>query len=1401
MKFCLILWRNWNKTSIYFISNPLKMKKIFMLALVATSALLGNAAVADYDQAAALQKAQADVANWQSYLPDNVFVAHVSFPGTHDTATADGWISSTGSTYSTTQTVNIDNQLLQGIRAFDFRPGLKDGKLHCNHGTDETKLTLEQGFTKLTDYLDAHPTEFFVIHLFRGNVPNAGTSLTGGKNSDSDRETYNNLVNEFFNQGKFAEYIVDWKPTLKVSDMRGKMVVFRRDRIEFAHIAKAGNLYNWPSDSDPGTENQNVTIINATNPIITGTMHVTDISSPDDQEHLDIELASLTGIFQNCSTQGKPNDLKQSEGFYKPTWYMPFTSGCYGKMTFNIDTSAGYLANATHTNPHFTKLLRDAQSAGTAGPCGIVLSDYVLVDSYNNKAPMGIDLVKAIWENNFYYIKDFILDDTLFTDDEDEPEEPIVNAFDSSKWYYMRNVATGEFLNGGFWWGTHAALRPTPDLKVQPKVNTTANRYFFATDRTNGSVTNHLGGIDDPYVDNNGGEGNAALYQMIPVGENKYVFKGVSSAGASIALGAEARSAAYGSDYLVGARPLDMSDPMQQWELIECEQYYQNDMSRIPPKSGIDLTYVVGAVSGNNPSNALWNINTKNGGSLVNKGITADGGEYTISMLSFTNAAKSGWSSNKTQWSASREFTGLPNGRYQFIYNEYFANHSDIKVTVTCGDYKNEYTCTSYAGTSGTEGFADAINAFKTGNCKQVHDVTVTDGKITFSAACTTNHGSAVGAFFGDFQVLYFGDASNVALIAAQNVQEAIDELTAFVETLPANCTEDFTVDINPYQEAVNALSIEGDGSKEVAEIKELKRKYLYRNTVEGADFTEAIENHSFETGTTAGWTVIASSDTGVYPNSNGTYATDGVDGKYLFNTWWQGTPLTQIIPALPSGKYRLEVLMASGDGDAGATPHMFLLANGTRSDVFPLSKDKTKFQNLAYDFDVAGPADVEIGVIGGDDNGEYVDGGHWWYKADNFRLTYLSKPDMTRFYDALQAAIDEATATVNTLDATYAEGWTEDIAPYQAIVDNKTLDGDGTQEIANVYALMQKHILAQDYEGADLTLAILNNSFERNDLYGWTAETFGDTGTRENANGTYHVDNADGDYIYNTWNQDGWGADIQQTISGLRAGVYELTALLTTDPDYQVQLFANDVTNVVTSTSKTLFESAKVHFAITADNGEVTFGARHLDRWFKADNFVLTYVAPYKELYELAYPVTEESHLVSGQTYFIVAELDSALHSMGSDEYGSPVLTDGYGKVSHTAKAQLYTIEQRGSDFVLVKPQVEEPALMLMAAADEATLKVNLTPGEQATVTDETGNALGYHPTARTFGFTEEHTSPAFLYTSPVNVLTGIESVDVENSHNEPAVYYNLQGVRVLNPTRGLYIRKAGNKVEKIIL
>ncbi|MDE6468615.1 MAG: hypothetical protein K2L28_06945, partial [Muribaculaceae bacterium] len=50
--------------------------------------------------------------------------------------------------------------------------------------------------------------------------------------------------------------------------------------------------------------------------------------------------------------------------------------------------------------------------------------------------------------------------------------------------------------------------------------------------------------------------------------------------------------------------------------------------------------------------------------------------------------------------------------------------------------------------------------------------------------------------------------------------------------------------------------------------------------------------------------------------------------------------------------------------------------------------------------------------------------------------------------------------------------------------------------------------------------------------------------------------------------------------------------------------------------------------------------------------------------------------------------------------------------------------------------------------------------------------------------------------------IPAGVEGVTVaDDDNNAPAVYYNLNGVRVENPANGLYIERRGTKARKVLI
>lgn len=194
----------------------------------------------------------------------------------------------------------------------------------------------------------------------------------------------------------------------------------------------------------------------------------------------------------------------------------------------------------------------------------------------------------------------------------------------------------------------------------------------------------------------------------------------------------------------------------------------------------------------------------------------------------------------------------------------------------------------------------------------------------------------------------------------------------------------------------------------------------------EGQDLTSIITNPGFEsngavvnlsssnlTGVT-GWTLATvdnTNDVGTRAYSDNTYATLNGVGDYCFNCYWEGKPLTQSLGTLPAGTYELSALVTTGNGSSMGT--VYLNANNDHS-TGCTRKNATAnyYQRERLVFTVTETSPVTIGIRGGNDaengasKGAYNENGYWWYKCDDFQLTYLCKPTQANLYNKLHALV-----------------------------------------------------------------------------------------------------------------------------------------------------------------------------------------------------------------------------------------------------------------------------------------------------------------------------------------------------------------------------------------------------------
>ncbi len=740
------------------------MKKRILLALMSALAICvfsSRAAVAPYDAEAAMLNARGDIQNWMSYLPDDMFVAHVSIPGTHDTATNHGWKDDgvKGSeNASKTQEKTIDEQLEGGIRAFDYRPGLVDNTLYCNHGVSICNITFETALRKMTSYLDAHPGEFFIVHLFRGNVyantgdASSGVKLLGGKDDDESRRRYNELFDQILNKGDIADYIVDFSPYLQVKDVRGKMIFFRRDRINFAFIEKAANIDFWTMQFDPNNPSN---IINASNPAMAGLLHTQDVSSPGDsndakdpETNLDAEKRYCTALLDYSTRQTRPNDAPEG-GDYKPFWVMNFTSGCNANGATN--GTKGYKDNATIMHPLVLDYLADTNNH--KGPMGIIYSDYVLIPTtkdgkYNVR---GDELVPAIIENNFHYAADFMLDKEIFNHD---PATEI-DLF-GGKTALLRNIGTGLLLDAGANWGTHATLSHT-GFCVNPVYNSMTNAYRLKTTFTQNGSDNFIG--PNYYVDNGSGREFNAVYS----GRGHIYSFTYDDGGTTKAMTAVPTSGwSDDTEYTVDGAAFEKGNLMQQWEMITVEDYLAERAAIANPDNGQEVSFMIkgNKLDPNDSNNNAW-IFTNVNGKYLNKNyvfgeiVSANDTENNKTLLykAYSNKITGINVGKYSQWKLNQEVTGLPNGRYTLTCNMFACVHQEISMYVN-GASKGIPHRIDYIPSN-----EEALNILRTeANCKNtLEGIIIEDGKLSIEFNKMSSNTSAGALFFSDMVLTYLG--------------------------------------------------------------------------------------------------------------------------------------------------------------------------------------------------------------------------------------------------------------------------------------------------------------------------------------------------------------------------------------------------------------------------------------------------------------------------------------------------------------------------------------------------------------------------------------------------------------------------------------------------------------------
>lgn len=151
---------------------------------------------------------------WMSYLPDDVTLNRLSIPGTHDS----GANTAAATIWGQTQTLSIRGQLDAGIRYFDIRLGVKNGRYMLYHGNFNLNLDFEKDvLAVMRDFFQEYPSETVIMVL----KAEWGGGLDFRNRLSSFLQNYNSQYN-LFRSGYWGGYT-------RLGDVRGKVLIMSRE--------------------------------------------------------------------------------------------------------------------------------------------------------------------------------------------------------------------------------------------------------------------------------------------------------------------------------------------------------------------------------------------------------------------------------------------------------------------------------------------------------------------------------------------------------------------------------------------------------------------------------------------------------------------------------------------------------------------------------------------------------------------------------------------------------------------------------------------------------------------------------------------------------------------------------------------------------------------------------------------------------------------------------------------------------------------------------------------------------------------------------------------------------------------------------------------------------------------
>ncbi len=327
------------------------MKNLLLYIFAFVFALTAKSQVTDYQ-------------NWMRGLDDDVFICQLSIPGAHDACCSSfsGWSAIGAAVAGKVQTKSVQQMLPLGVRAFDLRPAVKDGKLTICHGILVTSFDFDTIMQQLCTYLDAHPSEFCIVTIRHEVEADNGDSSFGAKLQAS--------------LAAVKDHLVDFRPNLTVGEARGKILFLSRDAYDAPMYGRFADLRDNQSDIN------NMLSGHCYGPAsyrcswwVQGYYQYSDVN--------DKKNVILAMLEKSC----------QLSGTYSYTWV---ENGIAGYK--DTGTNSACQANAQACNPYLQGLL---SSGNYNGPVGLVYMDFCC--DGDNSGYYGLSLTKELINHNFRY--------------------------------------------------------------------------------------------------------------------------------------------------------------------------------------------------------------------------------------------------------------------------------------------------------------------------------------------------------------------------------------------------------------------------------------------------------------------------------------------------------------------------------------------------------------------------------------------------------------------------------------------------------------------------------------------------------------------------------------------------------------------------------------------------------------------------------------------------------------------------------------------------------------------------------------------------------------------------------------------------------------------------------------